>query len=212
MVLVPHGVRMPAGKIVESESLYERRPDGAALCAEAGQRGLVGRRRDRHRRRQLRQSDRRADVEGPWKHFDRLLAEPFIKGRELTVAVLGDEALCGHRAEAQGRLLRLRRQIYRRPDRACLPGRRCPTNIAAGDDGHGAGGAPAARLQGRVALRFPLGRRAGRGRHLSAGGQHPARNDPLEPGARAGEGSGASATASWSSGSIAEALGSKAKG
>ena len=27
-------------------------------------------------------------------HFDRLLAEPFIKGRELTVAVLGDEALC----------------------------------------------------------------------------------------------------------------------
>ena len=27
-------------------------------------------------------------------HFDRLLAEPFIRGRELTVAVLGDEALC----------------------------------------------------------------------------------------------------------------------
>ena len=34
------------------------------------------------------------DVEGPWMHFDRLLAEPFVKGRELTVAVLGDEALC----------------------------------------------------------------------------------------------------------------------
>ena len=33
------------------------------------------------------------DVEGPWRHFDHLLAEPFIKGRELTVAVLGDEAL-----------------------------------------------------------------------------------------------------------------------
>jgi D-alanine-D-alanine ligase len=33
------------------------------------------------------------DVAGPWHHFDRLLAEPFIKGRELTVAVLGDEAL-----------------------------------------------------------------------------------------------------------------------
>jgi D-alanine-D-alanine ligase len=32
-------------------------------------------------------------VEGPWHHFDRLLAEPFIPGRELTVAVLGDEAL-----------------------------------------------------------------------------------------------------------------------
>jgi D-alanine-D-alanine ligase len=34
------------------------------------------------------------DVEGPWKHFDRLLAEPFVAGHELTVAVLGDEALC----------------------------------------------------------------------------------------------------------------------
>ena len=58
MVLVPHGIRMPAGKIVESESLYQEDPMRAALCAEAGQRRLVGRRRDRHRRRQLRQSDR----------------------------------------------------------------------------------------------------------------------------------------------------------
>ena len=33
-------------------------------------------------------------------HFDRLLAEPFVKGRELTVAVLNGEALCGDRAEA----------------------------------------------------------------------------------------------------------------
>jgi len=33
------------------------------------------------------------DVPGPWDKFDQLLAEPFIKGRELTVAVLGDEAL-----------------------------------------------------------------------------------------------------------------------
>ena len=47
-------------------------------------------------------------------------------------------------------------------------------------------GAPAARLQGRLALRFPLGRRAGRGGPLSARGQHPARHDPAEPGARAG--------------------------
>jgi D-alanine-D-alanine ligase len=33
------------------------------------------------------------DVPGPWNKFDQLLAEPFIKGRELTVAVLGEEAL-----------------------------------------------------------------------------------------------------------------------
>jgi D-alanine-D-alanine ligase len=33
------------------------------------------------------------DVPGPWHEFDQLLAEPFIKGRELTVAVLGEEPL-----------------------------------------------------------------------------------------------------------------------
>ena len=93
MVLVPHGIRMPAGKIVESESLYQRRPDAAALCAEAGQRRLVGRRRDRHRRRQLRQSDRPRRRGAVAANSTTLLAEPFIKGRELTVAVLGDEAL-----------------------------------------------------------------------------------------------------------------------
>ena len=91
-VLVPGGVRMPAGKVVESESLYEGDPIarpyvvkpvnegssvGVAIVTADGNMGNpIGR-----------------DVEGPWKHFDRLLAEPFIKGRELTVAVLGDEAL-----------------------------------------------------------------------------------------------------------------------
>jgi D-alanine-D-alanine ligase len=33
------------------------------------------------------------DVPGPWNEFDDLLAEPFIKGRELTVAVMGGDAL-----------------------------------------------------------------------------------------------------------------------
>src|SRR3546814_11562923 len=33
------------------------------------------------------------DVAGPWQEFDHLLAEPFIRGRELTAAVLGVEAL-----------------------------------------------------------------------------------------------------------------------
>jgi D-alanine-D-alanine ligase len=35
----------------------------------------------------------RRDVPGPWAEFASLLAEPFIAGKELTVAVLGDEAL-----------------------------------------------------------------------------------------------------------------------
>jgi D-alanine-D-alanine ligase len=91
-VLVPHGIRMPAGTIVASESLYEGDPMarpyvvkpvnegssvGVAIVTQSGNYGdPIGR-----------------DAEGPWKHFDRLLAEPFIRGRELTVAVLGDEAL-----------------------------------------------------------------------------------------------------------------------
>jgi D-alanine-D-alanine ligase len=90
--LVPHGVRMPAGTIVDSESLYQGDPIarpyvvkpvnegssvGVAIVTRGGNYGdPIGR-----------------DTEGPWKHFDRLLAEPFIRGRELTVAVLGDAAL-----------------------------------------------------------------------------------------------------------------------
>jgi D-alanine-D-alanine ligase len=92
MVLVPRGIRMPAGKIVQSESLFSEDPIarpyvvkpvnegssvGVAIVTENGNYGSpIGR-----------------DVPGPWGEFDRLLAEPFIKGRELTVAVLGDQAM-----------------------------------------------------------------------------------------------------------------------
>ncbi len=90
--LVPQGIRMPAGKVVASESLYAADPlprpyvlkpvnegssVGVAIVTEGGNYGdPIGR-----------------DVEGPWRHFEHLLAEPFIRGRELTVAVLGDRAL-----------------------------------------------------------------------------------------------------------------------
>ncbi|MFW2828632.1 D-alanine--D-alanine ligase [Sphingomonas sp. ID0503] len=90
--LVPHGIRMPGGMIVGSESLYAADPlprpyvlkpvnegssVGVAIVTEGGNYGQpIGR-----------------ETEGPWKHFAELLAEPFIKGRELTVAVLGDRAL-----------------------------------------------------------------------------------------------------------------------
>ena len=92
MVLVPHGIRMPAGRIVSSQSLHQEDPlprpyvvkpvnegssVGVAIVTEDGNYGNpIGR-----------------DVEGPWHHFDELLAEPFIKGRELTVAVMGREPL-----------------------------------------------------------------------------------------------------------------------
>ncbi|MEO8618866.1 MAG: D-alanine--D-alanine ligase [Sphingomicrobium sp.] len=92
-VLVPHGIRMPLGKVVASSSLYEGDPMarpyvlkpvnegssvGVAIVTEDGNMG----------------KPISAKAEGPWQHFDRLLAEPFIKGRELTVAVLGGEGLC----------------------------------------------------------------------------------------------------------------------
>jgi D-alanine-D-alanine ligase len=92
MVLVPHGIRMPEGRIVESESLFREDPIarpfvlkpvnegssvGVAIVTDDGNYGSpIGR-----------------DVAGPWHHFDRLLAEPFIRGRELTVAIVGDQAL-----------------------------------------------------------------------------------------------------------------------
>ena len=83
---------MPAGKIVESESLFREDPlprpyvvkpvnegssVGVAIVTQDGNYGQpIGR-----------------DVPGPWDDFDRLLAEPFVRGRELTVAVVNDEAL-----------------------------------------------------------------------------------------------------------------------
>ena len=92
MVLVPHGIRMPEGRIVKSESVYSADPlerpyvlkpvnegssVGVAIVTADGNYGNpIGR-----------------DVPGPWHEFDQLLAEPFIKGRELTVAMLGDEPL-----------------------------------------------------------------------------------------------------------------------
>jgi D-alanine-D-alanine ligase len=93
MVLVPAGIRMPTGEMVESKTLHSGDPMarpyvlkpvnegssvGVAIVTDNSNYGNpIGR-----------------DVEGPWKHFDRLLAEPFVKGHELTVAVLGGEALC----------------------------------------------------------------------------------------------------------------------
>ncbi|MGF7170458.1 D-alanine-D-alanine ligase [Sphingobium xanthum] len=90
--LVPHGIPMPGGRVVASEELFVADPlprpyvvkpvnegssVGVAIVTTEGNYGSpIGR-----------------EVEGPWQDFDELLAEPFIRGRELTVAVLGDKAL-----------------------------------------------------------------------------------------------------------------------
>jgi D-alanine-D-alanine ligase len=90
--LVPHGIPMPVGTIVTSESVFAADPlprpyvlkpvnegssVGVAIVKADGNYGNpIGR-----------------DSVGPWQDFRELLAEPFIKGRELTVAVLAGEAL-----------------------------------------------------------------------------------------------------------------------
>jgi len=90
--LVPHGIPMPGGRVVRSQELFVADPlprpyvvkpvnegssVGVAIVTAEGNYGdPIGR-----------------DVAGPWQDFDALLAEPFIRGRELTVAVLGDCAL-----------------------------------------------------------------------------------------------------------------------
>jgi D-alanine-D-alanine ligase len=91
--LVPHGIPMPGGRVIASAELFERDPlprpfvvkpvnegssVGVAIVTETGNFGNPISR----------------DVQGPWQEFEQLLAEPFIPGRELTVAVLGDRALC----------------------------------------------------------------------------------------------------------------------
>ena len=90
--LVPHGVPMPGGRIVRSAELFAGDPlprpyvlkpvnegssVGVAIVTEGGNHG----------------SPIMEDATGPWNEFAELLAEPFIRGRELTVAVLGDRAL-----------------------------------------------------------------------------------------------------------------------
>ncbi len=85
--LVPAGIPMPGGRIVKSADLYERDPlarpyvlkpvnegssVGVAIVTDDSNYGNpIGR-----------------DVAGPWQEFEELLAEPFIRGRELTTAVI----------------------------------------------------------------------------------------------------------------------------
>ncbi len=85
--LVPQGIPMPGGRIVKSADLYERDPMlrpyvlkpvnegssvGVAIVTDEGNYG----------------NPISPDAKGPWQEFGQLLAEPYIKGRELTSAVV----------------------------------------------------------------------------------------------------------------------------
>ena len=92
-VLVPHGIRMPAGKMVDSEALFDAdpiaRPYVLKPVNEGSSVGVAIVTDESNYGNPIARS-----AEGPWLHFPQLLAEPFVRGHELTVAVLGDEALC----------------------------------------------------------------------------------------------------------------------
>ncbi|WP_421990381.1 D-alanine--D-alanine ligase [Qipengyuania sp.] len=85
--LVPHGIPMPGGRIIKSADLFERDPMprpyvlkpvnegssvGVAIVTDQGNYGNPIAR----------------DAEGPWQEFAELLAEPYIRGREMTAAVV----------------------------------------------------------------------------------------------------------------------------
>ncbi|WP_088309532.1 D-alanine--D-alanine ligase [Novosphingobium sp. B 225] len=90
--LVPHGIPMPGGRIVPVAEIFERDPlerpyvlkpvnegssVGVAIVTNEGNYG----------------NPISPQAKGPWQEFKELLAEPYIRGRELTTAVLGDRAL-----------------------------------------------------------------------------------------------------------------------
>ena len=90
--LVPHGIPMPGGRIVQTSELYQHDPlerpyvlkpvnegssVGVAIVTAEGNYG----------------NPISPDAKGPWQDFPSLLAEPFIRGHELTTAVIADRAL-----------------------------------------------------------------------------------------------------------------------
>ncbi len=90
--LVPAGIPMPGGHVVTSASLFSGdplpRPYVLKPVNEGSSVGVAIVRDDSNYGNPIRR-----DAAGPWQQFAELLAEPFIPGRELTVAVLNDRAL-----------------------------------------------------------------------------------------------------------------------
>jgi D-alanine-D-alanine ligase len=91
-LLMAAGIKMPGGAMVKSASLFEAdplpRPYVLKPNAEGSSVGVVI----------ITQNSKagypiRCDAPGPWHDFEELLAEPFIPGKELTVAVLKDRPL-----------------------------------------------------------------------------------------------------------------------
>src|SRR5690349_8930534 len=78
--LVPHGIPMPGGRIVQSEELYQAdplaRPYVLKPVNEGSSVGVAIVTAESNYGNPIRR-----DTTGPWQEFDRLLAEPYIRGR-----------------------------------------------------------------------------------------------------------------------------------
>ena len=85
--LVPHGIPMPGGRIVKSEDLFERdplpRPYVLKPVNEGSSVGVAIVTDESNHGNPISRS-----AKGPWLDFAELLAEPYIKGREMTAAVV----------------------------------------------------------------------------------------------------------------------------
>ncbi len=90
--LVPHGIPMPGGRIVKSADVYAgdplQRPYVLKPVNEGSSVGVAIVTAESNYGNPI-----RPDVKGPWQQFESLLAEPYIRGRELTTAVVGGKAL-----------------------------------------------------------------------------------------------------------------------
>ncbi|HQS69216.1 MAG: D-alanine--D-alanine ligase [Novosphingobium sp. 28-62-57] len=90
--LVPHGIPMPGGRMVKVADLFKvdplPRPYVLKPVNEGSSVGVAIVTADGNYGNPI-----SADSKGPWQEFDQLLAEPFIRGLELTTAVIGDRAL-----------------------------------------------------------------------------------------------------------------------
>ncbi len=88
--LTPHGIPMPGGRIVTREELFERdplpRPYVLKPVNEGSSVGVAMVTADSNVGNPIAR-----DAVGPWQEFAQLLAEPFIRGHELTTAVLEGE-------------------------------------------------------------------------------------------------------------------------
>lgn len=91
-LLVPAGIRMPEGRIIDAKSVHDAdplpRPYVLKPVNEGSSVGVAIVTDDSNYGQPIAK-----DAPGPWQEFDKLLAEPFIPGHELTVAVLDDEPL-----------------------------------------------------------------------------------------------------------------------